>query len=90
MRRALEIPVGSLQEVVNDIYYERGRLSKVVKESRDLIERSRTMKELEDDNDRAVPRLTEGGIIPLLRTLDKLEAILASHGSLGPSPSSSS
>ena len=88
VRRALEIPVGSLQEVINNIYFEQGRLAKVVKGSRSLIERSRITEELEDDIDRAVPRLTEGGIIPLSRTLDKLEAILASNGSSEPSTSS--
>ncbi|EJD03783.1 uncharacterized protein FOMMEDRAFT_139931 [Fomitiporia mediterranea MF3/22] len=79
VRRALEIPVGSLEDVVRDIYITRGKLAKVVKSSRNLIEKSRTTKESDDDtSDFAVPRLTEGGIIPLTKTLDKLETILAS------------
>lgn len=81
VRRALEVPIGDLHDVIDNIYYDQGRLAKVVNDTRDLIKRSRTTNESEDDLDRAVPRLTEGGIIPLSRTLDKLEAILDSKNS---------
>ncbi|KAI5120830.1 hypothetical protein M0805_007017 [Coniferiporia weirii] len=77
VRRALEIPLGSLQDVIEDVYLRRGKLTKVIKVSRDLIARSKATNESEDDSDLAVPRLTDGGIIPLTRTLDKLESILA-------------
>lgn len=82
VRRALEIPVGSLQDVIQDIYFTRGKLTNVVKSARRLIERSRTMIESDDDNSElAVPRLTEGGIIPLTRILDKLEVVSAASTS---------
>ena len=82
VRRALEIPVGGLDDVIRDIYITRGKLAKIIKSSRDLIEKSRTTESEDDTGELSVPRLTGGGIIPLTRTLDKLEAILAasSHG----------
>ncbi|KAL5534072.1 hypothetical protein ACEPAG_533 [Sanghuangporus baumii] len=78
VRRALEVPIGGLEDVIKDIYITRGKLAKVVTNARSLIEKSRITKESEDDNgELAVPRLTGGGIIPLTRILDKLEALSA-------------
>ncbi|THH08339.1 hypothetical protein EW145_g2772 [Phellinidium pouzarii] len=82
VRRAFEIPLGSLQDVIKDVYLIRGKLAKIIKDSRDLIEKSKASKDTDDDdddNELAVPRLTDGGMIPLTRTLDKLEGILAGH-----------
>lgn len=79
VRRALEVPVGGLEDVIKDMYITRGKLTKVINTSRSLMEKSRTTKESDDDNsDLAVPRLTGGGIIPLTRVLDRLDALLAS------------
>ncbi|KAH8120020.1 hypothetical protein DFH11DRAFT_1557864 [Phellopilus nigrolimitatus] len=86
VRRALELPLGSLQDVIKDIYLSRGRLEQVIKKSRGLIEKSKNTKESDDDDDLAVPRLTGGGVIPLTRTLDKLEGILALHDAIPSSP----
>ena len=78
IRRALEMSLGGMEDVVKDIYITRGKLARVIRNSRSLIERSRSMKDSEDiDSDLAVSRLTEGGIIPLSRILEKLEALLA-------------
>lgn len=86
VRRALEIPPGSLEEEINWLYHTHGRLKKVLGDSRSLIERSRanpnpSREELEKEGlaDAAVPRLTAGGIITLERTLGKLQASLDSH-----------
>ena len=47
-----------------------------------LIAKSKETKDAnEGTSDLAVPRLTDGGIIPLTRTLDKLEAMLAATSS---------
>ncbi|KAL5535685.1 hypothetical protein ACEPAF_3779 [Sanghuangporus sanghuang] len=76
VRRALEVPVGGLEDVIKDIYITRGKLAKVITSAHSLIEKSRITKESEDDNgELAVPRLTGGGIIPLTRILDKLEVL---------------
>lgn len=79
VRRALEVPLGGLEAVIKDIYITNGRLAKVIKASRQLITKSKETKDaMEDTSDLAVPRLTDGGIIPITRTLDKLEAIMSS------------
>ncbi|KAF9455069.1 hypothetical protein P691DRAFT_691418 [Macrolepiota fuliginosa MF-IS2] len=90
VRRALEIPLGSLEEEINWLYYTHGRLHKVLNDSRGLIERSRkdpnpSREELEQEGmaDAAVPRLTAGGIITLERTLGKLQGLLHTHHSKG-------
>ncbi|TFY70916.1 hypothetical protein EVG20_g2080 [Dentipellis fragilis] len=80
VRRALEIPLGSLETEIHWLYYQQGRLAKVVQDARALIEKSRAEPEIteasSDREQRAVPRLTAGGIITLERTLVKLEALL--------------
>jgi ubiquitin-conjugating enzyme E2 O len=83
VRRALEIPLGSLESEINWLYHKHGRLSKVLGEARALVEKSRgeTPQEAsaasggDRDREPAVPRLTAGGIITLERTLAKLEAL---------------
>jgi ubiquitin-conjugating enzyme E2 O len=85
VRRALEIPLGSLESEINWLYYKQGRLVKVLCDARELVEKSRGEAPQEpsagssegSDRDRgpAVPRLTAGGIITLERTLAKLEAL---------------
>lgn len=77
MRRALEIPLGDVDDVIKDIYISRGRLMKVIQSAQALIEKSKSSTEPEDDSDLAVPRLTSGGVITLTRTLDKLEGLLS-------------
>lgn len=88
VRRALEIPLGSLEEEINWLYYTHRRLRKVLDKSRELIERSRknpnpSQEELEQEGmaDVAVPRLTAGGIITLERTLVRLQGFLDAHDS---------
>ncbi|KAF9015536.1 hypothetical protein BDQ17DRAFT_1341239 [Cyathus striatus] len=77
VRRALEIPLGGLDEEIKWFYYKHRRLDKVLQGARRLIEKSKSNPEIsEEDQDLAVPRLTEGGIITLGRTLNKLESLL--------------
>ncbi|KAI0307690.1 hypothetical protein B0F90DRAFT_1807124 [Multifurca ochricompacta] len=87
VRRALEIPLGSLESEIHWLYHKRGRLAKVLCDARSLVEKSRTEASQEPsitsppaseggrDRELAVPRLTAGGIITLERTLIKLEAL---------------
>jgi ubiquitin-conjugating enzyme E2 O len=78
VRRALEGPVGGLETELNWLYREKGRLHKVIKDARGLIEKSRAVQGQdisEADAELAVPRLSEGGIIMLERVLNKLQAI---------------
>lgn len=84
VRRALEIPLGSLESEISWLYHRHGRLAKVLCDARALVEKSRGEAPQEPspsaaggDHDRelAVPRLTTGGIITLERTLAKLEAL---------------
>jgi ubiquitin-conjugating enzyme E2 O len=88
VRRALEIPLGGLEEEIKWFYHTHGRLVKVLRESRALIEKSRqepipSKEVLEKDRamDVANPRLTIGGIILLERTLGKLQSLLDAHTS---------
>ncbi|CAL1695554.1 unnamed protein product [Somion occarium] len=80
VRRALEIPLGGLEGEIDWFYYKRGLLRKVVTDARSLIEKSKTDTS-EADGDRAIPRLTGGGIIALERTLTKLQTLLDAHRS---------
>jgi ubiquitin-conjugating enzyme E2 O len=97
VRRALEIPLGSLESEIDWLYHKHGRLAKVLCDARALVEKSRggepqlsplppppppapssaSSASWGGDRDRelAVPRLTQGGIITLERTLAKLEAL---------------
>lgn len=89
MRRALEIPLGSLEVEIGWLYRKQGRLAKVLCDARALVEKSRTESSSavaaasnaiadaggDRDSEPAVPRLTAGGIITLERTLVKLEAL---------------
>lgn len=77
VRRALEIPLGGLEKELHWFYYTRGKLAKVLNDTRALIEKSKSSKEeAEADQDLAVPRLTGGGIIALERTIAKLQTLL--------------
>ncbi|KAG1715995.1 hypothetical protein ID866_1160 [Astraeus odoratus] len=81
VRRALEIPLGGLQAELSWLYYTKGKLPKVLRHSRQLVEKSRqepslSAEAIADHQDLAVPRLTTGGIITLERTLVKLQALL--------------
>lgn len=79
VRRALEIPPSGLEDVLQDIYIKRGKLKKIVESAHNLIELSKTLKDDDTfESDLAIPRLTSGGIIPLSRTLERLESILKS------------
>lgn len=76
MRRALELPPGSLETELKWLYFTNGRLKKILDSARALIAKSKTQAEdTEADQELAVPRLTGGGIITLERTLAKLQAI---------------
>lgn len=59
------------------IYFTQGRLAKVIRDAHALIEKSKAppSENGEADSERAVPRLSEGGIITLERTLRKLQVI---------------
>ncbi|KXN83875.1 putative ubiquitin-conjugating enzyme E2 23 [Leucoagaricus sp. SymC.cos] len=88
VRRALEIPLGGLEEEIKLFYYGQGRLRKVLDESMALIEKSKrdpnpSKEELEVEGsaDVAISRLTTGGIILLERTLNKLQGFLDAHTS---------
>jgi ubiquitin-conjugating enzyme E2 O len=74
VRRAIELPLGGLEQEIRWLYYTKGTLAKVLQESRALIEKSKTSADiLPEDSDLAIPRLTAGGIIALERTLHKLQ-----------------
>lgn len=86
VRRALEIPLGSLESEINWLYHKHDRLGKVLGDARALVEKSRgeepqgaspgtASSDGDRDREPAVPRLTTGGIITLERTLAKLEAL---------------
>ncbi|KAI0638530.1 hypothetical protein C8Q77DRAFT_1091600 [Trametes polyzona] len=84
VRRALEIPLGGLEEELKWFYYTSGKLRKVLDDARALIAKSRATQGEEvpeADRDRAVPRLSSGGIITLERTLVKLQALLDAQSS---------
>ena len=90
MRRALEIPLGGLDNVIRDIYFDQGKLAKVIGSAHALMEKSKTTPEgHEEDSDLAVPRLTGGGVITLSRILDKLETLQTSLCSRASSSSTS-
>ncbi len=79
VRRALEIPLGGLEEELRWFYHTSGKLRKVLGDARALIVKSTATQgdaEVpEADRERAVPRLSSGGIIALERTLGKLQAL---------------
>ncbi|KAF8640906.1 hypothetical protein AX17_000554 [Amanita inopinata Kibby_2008] len=80
VRRALEIPLGSLESDIRWLYYTRGRLDKVLRDARKLVQKSKTSSDTSDlDCELAVPRLTTGGIITLERTLTKLQELLDAY-----------
>lgn len=79
VRRALEIPLGGLEQDINWLYYSDLKLEKVIRDSRALIQKSQLPPEDHEDGDLAVPRLTAGGIIALERTLIKLQGLLDTH-----------
>ncbi|KAH9943144.1 uncharacterized protein BXZ73DRAFT_40439 [Epithele typhae] len=87
VRRALEVPLGSLEEELRWFYYTNGKLTKVLEDARALIKKSQEGKEepTEADRELAVPRLSGGGIITLERTLVKLQALLDAHSAGVPS-----
>ena len=66
---------------MNWFYFTSGKLKKVLDEARALIEKSKQSEELETeaDRERAVPRLSGGGVIALQRTLGKLQVLLDAH-----------
>ncbi|CAE6495755.1 unnamed protein product [Rhizoctonia solani] len=81
IRRALEIEVGGLGTEIEWYYIKQGRLAKAIEDARALIARSEageyeTPKEVLKESDPAVGVLSEGAVIMLRRTLDKLDAIL--------------
>ncbi|KAK1228645.1 hypothetical protein PQX77_008239 [Marasmius sp. AFHP31] len=81
VRRALEIPLGGLEEEINWFYYTNHGLEKLLRNSKELIARSRSSVTSSDDDEElevAIPQLSVGGIITLERTLDKLQGLLDS------------
>ena len=84
VRRALEIPLGGLEAEIGWFYYTNGKLKKVLDDARALIAKSQKgEEETEAERERAVPRLSGGGIITLERTLAKLQALLDAHPASG-------
>lgn len=76
VRRALELPPGSLETELKWLYFTHGRLKKILDDARTLIGKSKMQADdTEADKELAVPRLTGGGIITLERTLAKLQAV---------------
>ena len=80
VRRALEIPLGGLEEEIRWLYYTEGRLGRVLTESRRLVEKSKALNAenipyKESEQESSVPRLTGGGIIALERSLVKLQSL---------------
>ncbi|GJJ10039.1 hypothetical protein Clacol_004265 [Clathrus columnatus] len=76
VRRALEIPLGSLETEIRWFYYGKSRLLDVIQEARELIEKSiNNASSPTTLADRAVPRLTAGGKLMLSRTLQRLEVL---------------
>lgn len=91
VRRALELPPGSLESEIEWMYHKNGKLRKVLRDARALIEKSKNITEdAPGDEDAAVPRLTGGGIIALERTLTKLQVLLDSYPPGTSQPPSSS
>jgi ubiquitin-conjugating enzyme E2 O len=83
VRRALEIPLGGLESEISWMYFTSHRLAKVIHDACILIEKSKDVHDTSEvDQDRAVPRLTAGGIITLDRTLRKLQVLLHSRNPL--------
>jgi ubiquitin-conjugating enzyme E2 O len=87
VRRALELPVGSLQSELEWMYFTNGKLGKVISDARSLIEKSNVDPVASsangvDEEERAVPRLSQGGILTLTRTLGKLQVILDARASV--------
>ncbi|KNZ75661.1 putative ubiquitin-conjugating enzyme E2 23 [Termitomyces sp. J132] len=76
VRRALEVPLGSLDSEIKWLYYGNHRLDKVLRDARALIKKSTASQVNDADQELAVPRLTTGGIITLERTLSKLQVLL--------------
>ncbi|CAE6520035.1 unnamed protein product [Rhizoctonia solani] len=81
IRRALEIEVGGLETEIEWYYIKQGRLAKSIADARALIAWSEAgeyeaPKEVLKESDPAVGVLSEGAVIMLRRTLDKLDAIL--------------
>ncbi|KAL4268073.1 UBC core domain-containing protein [Pleurotus pulmonarius] len=79
VRRALETPPGGLESELRWMYFDCGRLKKVILQARSHINVSQAHGE--QDPLAAIPRLTTGGIILLERTLSKLEALQEAHAS---------
>lgn len=89
VRHALEASPAGLKDEIHWLYYTRGKLAKVIHDSRSLIASSQqsqnaplTTSSASYENERAVLRLTLGGILPLQRTLLHLQALLSSDHSL--------
>jgi len=89
VRRALDMPPEGLSREIQWMYLEQGKLAIVIEDAKALIEASEkasasgsgssgpdVMLTLPGWEDKAVPKLTPGGVLPLHRTLAKLEAIL--------------
>ncbi|KAG8896936.1 hypothetical protein FRB99_008571, partial [Tulasnella sp. 403] len=84
VRRALEMPPLGLEKEIEWVYWGQGRLAKVIDDAKALIEISRSsssesmedvMRTLPGWEDKAIPKLTAGGILTLERTLNKLEGL---------------
>jgi len=85
VRHALEASPAGLSDEIHWLYYTRGKLAKVIRDSSSLIASSQqfqdaplTTSSVGYENERAILRLTLGGILPLQRTLLHLQALLSS------------
>jgi len=86
VRRALEFPPEGLQKEIDWMFVEQGKLAKVIDDAKALIAASQKaggtrtediMRTMPGWEDKAVPKLTPGAVLPVQRTLAKLETILA-------------
>ncbi|KAF8323122.1 hypothetical protein DL93DRAFT_2147193 [Clavulina sp. PMI_390] len=78
VRHALESPPAGLADELRSLYFNHGKLKKVIDDADELITTSRRPAEEStiEPGDCAVPRLTVGAILPLERTLARLRTIL--------------
>lgn len=72
-----------LESEITHLYHTDRQLQKVITDAEQLIAKSKASQEVDPaDHDLAVPRLSEGGMIALGRTLVKLRTFLTDTRSI--------
>jgi len=82
VKHALQNPPSGLEAEIRWLYRKQGKLEKIIADSNALIALSRNAVEQAPNwlqGERAVTRLTLGGILTLERTLNSLQSILDSR-----------